>query len=204
MKLFTWKLMLILTICLGFSHFPQALAAEGPLSLDVVKVKAKGSWTEVQIAIRNNGDTDAQFSCCTVFLENSDGYAVASLNQGEVRSQIHNKARTGAILGGIAAAGLGLGGLISGHEELGYAAIGVGAGSAIANTVGDAKADSASRDIIIDDVMRNHLFPAGLKVAGIAYFPPKKKWTGSKNVEEIHLTYKMGNKTYRASAPVSN
>ncbi|HSA60214.1 MAG TPA: hypothetical protein VLJ37_11080 [bacterium] len=195
-----------LTFFLAMTLFPAlaSAGAEGPLSLDVIKVNSKGSWTEVQIAIQNNGDTDAQFECCTVFLENSDGYAVASLNQGEVRSQIHNKAKTGAILGGIAAGGLGLGGLISGHEELGYAAVGVGAGSAIAGTVGEAGAEGAARDIVIDDIMRNHLFPAGLKVAGIAYFPPKKKWPGSKRAEEIHLTYKMGNQTYRASSPVPN
>lgn len=181
------------------------LAAEGgPLTLDVVKVKAKGSWTEVMIAIQNHGDTDTELQCCTVYLENSDGYAVASLNQGEVRTQIHNKAKTGAIIGGIAALGLGLGGAISGHEELGYAALGVGAGSAIAGTVGDASAEKAGRELIIDDVMRNRVFPAGLKVAGIAYFPPKKKWPGSKNAEEMHLTYKMGKKTYTTSAPVAH
>lgn len=181
-----------------------AVAAEGPLSLDVVKVKAKGSWTEVQIAIRNNGDTDTQLECCTVYLENSDGYAVTSLNQGEVRTQIHNKAKTGAIIGGIAALGLGLGGAISGHEELGYAALGVGAGSAIAGEVGSASAEKQGRELIIDDVMRNRIFPSGLKVAGVAYFPPKKKWPGSKKAEEIHLTYKMGKKTYQTSATVPN
>jgi hypothetical protein len=178
-------------------------AGQGPLSLDVVKVKSKGSWTEVQIAIQNNGDTDAEFQCCTVFLENTDGYAVASLTRGEVESQIHNKAKTGAIIGGIAAAGLGLGALISGNNNLGYAALGAGAGSAIAGEVGSASAEKTERDVIIDDVMRNRVFPSGLKVAGVAYFPPKKKWPGSKDAQEIHLTYKMGNKTYRTSAPIA-
>lgn len=178
-------------------------AAEGPLSLSVVKVKSKGGWTEVQIAIQNNGDTDTELQCCTVFLENTDGYAVASLTRGEVESQIHNKARTGAILGGIAAAGLGLGGLISGNENLGYAALGVGAGSAIAGEVGSASAEKQGRDLVIDDVMRNRVFPSGLKVAGVAYFPPKKKWPGSKNAQEIHLTYKMGKKTYKTSAAIA-
>lgn len=176
----------------------------GPLTLNVVKVKTKGSWTEVMIAIENHGDTDAQLECCTVYLENTDGYAVASLNQGEVQSQIHNKAKTGAIVGGILGVGLALGGAFSGVDELGYAGLGVGAGSAIAGTVGAGSADKARRDLIIDDVMRNQTFPAGLKVAGVAYFPPKKKWPGSKKAEQLHLTYKMGKKTYRTSAYVSN
>jgi hypothetical protein len=187
-----------------FAPAASASAAEGPLSLDVVKLNAKGSWTEVQIAIQNNGETDADFKCCTVFLENSDGYAVASLNPGEVRSQNHNKARTGATIGQIVGAGLGIGGLISGREELAYAGLGVAGGSTIAGVVGGASEDKRERDLVIDDVMRNHVFPAGLKVAGVAYFPPKKKWPGSKNAEEIHLTYQMGGRTYRASAAIPN
>jgi hypothetical protein len=191
-------------LALFFLLVPAAAAADGPLSLDVVKLNSKGSWTEVQIAIQNNGDTDAELKCCTVFIENSEGYAVASLNPGEVRSQNYNKARTGATIGQIVGAGLGIGGLISGREELAYAGLGVAGGSTIAGVVGGASEDKRDRDLVIDDVMRNHVFPAGLKVAGVAYFPPKKKWPGSKNAEEIHLTYKMGNKTYRTSAPIFN
>jgi hypothetical protein len=179
-----------------------AKPVSGPLSLDVVKVKAKGSWTEVQIAIRNNGNTDAPFSCCTVFLENTDGYSVASLNYGEVESQIHNKARTGSIIGEIIGAGLGIGGLASGNRALGYTGLGIAGGSAIAGVAGDSAAEKQGRDLVIDDIMRNQVFPSGLKVAGVAYFPPKKKWPGSQHAQRIHLTYKMGNKTYRTVADI--
>lgn len=176
----------------------------GPLGLSVVKVKAKGSWTEVMVAISNNGAKDLEFKCCKVYLENTDGYAVSSLSREEVQTQIHNKAKTAAIIGGIVGAGLGIGGIASGNDALAYSGLGVGAGSAIAGTAGEAVAEGAQRGLVIDDIMRNQVFPSGLKVAGIAYFPPKKKWPGSKNAQAMHLTYTLNGKTYRASAPVNN
>ncbi len=194
-----------LAILASFSlNLTTAWADDGPISLNVVKLKNKGSWTEVMLAIANNGNKDLEFQCCTVYLENTDGYAVSSLNRGEVESQIHNKARTGALIGAIVGAGLGIGGAISGNEDLGWAALGVGGTSAIAGLAGSAGAEGAQRALIIDDIMRNQVFPSGLKVAGIVYFPPKKKWPGSQKAQAVHLTYTIGNHTYHASAPVTN
>jgi len=177
-----------------------SFAKDGDLSISVVKVKTKGSWTEVMIAIENHGSKDAEFQCCKVFLENTDGYAVASLNREEVQTQIHNKAKTAATIGTILGIGLGLGGAISGHEELGYAGLGVAGGSVIAGVAGESSADGKQRSLIIDDIMRNQVFPAGLKVAGVVYFPPKKKWPGSKKAQAVHLTYNQRGKSYRATA----
>ncbi len=172
------------------------------LQVEAIKLKSKGSWTELQLAIQNTGNTDAEFECCQIYIENKDQYAIQSLSRQEVKSQIYNKAKTGSILGGIAAVGLGLGGAISGHEELGYAALGVGGASLAANVVGDASAEKQGRNLIIDDIMRTTEFPAGLKIAGVSYFPPKKKWPGSRDIERVHLTYKYKGKTYRTSAPL--
>lgn len=176
---------------------------QGPLDVYVIKVKPKGSWTEVTIAIENDGKTDANIQCCTVYLETDAGYAVASLTQDEVRTQNYNKARTPAIIGGIIGAGLGFGGAISGKKELGYAALGTLGTSAIAGTVGQHVYDKNNRNFIIDDVMRNRELPSGLKVAGIAYFPPKKKWPGSQRAIAIHLTYKLNGRSYRTTTPIS-
>ncbi len=185
-----------------FFSVSEGVADRPLLGIDVVKVKPKGSWTEVTIAIENLGETDAEFQCCTAFLENSDGYAIASLTNADVGTQIHNKAKTPALIGGIAAVGLGLGGAISGVRELGYAAVGLGGASAIAGVVGEGSKEKKYRDLVIDDIMRNHVFPSGLKVAGVVYFPPKKKWPGAKQARQIHLTYKVGGRTQRVSAPV--
>jgi len=182
--------------------FARSDNTPGPLSLSVVKVKAKGGWTEVTMAIQNTTDKDISFECCQTYLETDTGYAVSSLTRGEVESQIYNRARTGALIGGIVGLGLGIGGLASGNNAVGYSGLGVGAGSAIAGVAGESAANSAARGIIIDDIMRNQVFPAGLKVAGIAYFPPKKKWPDSKKAQAVHLTYSLNGRSYQTSAPV--
>lgn len=164
-------------------------AANASLGVSVVSVKAKGSWTEVVLALENKGGADVQFSCCKAFLENDDGFSVASLTQGEVRSQIHNKAKTAAAIGAIVGAGLGIGGWAGGSEEAALAGISVAGASAIGGIAGDASANKQARNIVIDDLMRNQLFPTGLKVAGVVYFPPKKKWPGSHTAKAIHVTY---------------
>lgn len=176
-------------------------AGEPALGLEVVKVKHRGGWAEVMIAIENRTGRDIEFQCCKAFLEDTDGYAIASLSNREVGSQIYNKARTPAIIGAILGGGLGLGGAISGKKELGYAALGVAGASAIAGVAGDASAEKRHRELVIDDIMRNQVFPAGLKVAGIVYFPPKKKWPGSKQGQAIHLTYTMNGRLHRVTAP---
>lgn len=181
-----------------------SFAKDGELGLSVVKVKAKGSWTEVMIAVENHGSKDAEFQCCKVFLENTDGYAVPSLTKQEVQTQIHNKAKTAATIGTIVGLGLGLGGAISGHEELGYAGLGVAGGSVIAGVAGESSADGKQRSLVIDDIMRNQVFPAGLKVAGVVYFPPKKKWPGSQKAQAVHLTYNQNGKSHRVTAYVPN
>jgi hypothetical protein len=173
------------------------------LQVYVIKVKPKMGWTEVTLAIENTGNTDADIQCCTTYLETDDGYAVASLTQAEVRTQNYNRARTPAIIGGIIGAGLGLGGAISGNRGVGYAGLGTLGASAITGTVGEAVSDKNGRNFIIDDIMRNYEFPSGLKVAGTAYFPPKKKWPGSSHARAFHLTYKLNGKSYRVTTPVS-
>ncbi len=182
----------------------QTAWARAPeLGVDVVKVKHKSGWTEVTMAIQNMGTRDLKFKCCQVFLENADGYSIQSLTPHEVRTQLHNRAKTAAVLGSIVGAGLGLGGAISGKKSLGYAALGVFGASAIAGTAGGAVADSQSRSLIIDNIMRNQVFPAGLKVAGVVYFPPRKKWPGSRKAQAVHLSYKRGSQQYRSSAPAN-
>jgi len=206
---FLTALSLVFALCLG----PHTARAEGeaknqtkdqdgPVGLSVIKMKTKGSWTEVTIAIENRTNRDLEFPCCNTYLETDNGFAVASLDRGEVQTQIHNKARTGAIIGEIIGVGLGIGGLASGHDELAYAGLGVGAGSAIAGTAGGAVAEGAERRIVIDDIMRNQIFPSGLKVAGVVYFPPKSKWPGSKHAQAVHLAYNLKGKSYKVSAPI--
>lgn len=73
---------------------------------------------------------------------------------------------------------------------------------AIAGTVGEAAAEGAQRSFVIDDIMRVRTFPAGLKVAGVAYFPPRKKWPDSKHLQAIHVTYKLHGQQHRVTVPV--
>lgn len=197
-------LAMALLLVLGPTLVVHARGIEsGPLSLHVVKVKGNNSWTEVQIAVENRRDQDLNMKCCTAFLENQDGYSIASLNSDDIRAQNYNKARTPALIGGVIAAGLGIGGAMSNNKGLQYAALGTGAASAIGAIAGDSAANKRTRNLLIDDVMRNQLFPGGLKVAGVVYFPPQKKWPGSRKAQAVHISYNYGGRTYRASAKIN-
>ncbi|MBI4237663.1 MAG: hypothetical protein HY696_04485 [Deltaproteobacteria bacterium] len=181
-----------------------ATIARAPVALDVVAIKAKGGWTAAVIALRNNGTTDARIECCTAYVENDAGYAVQSLTRGDLEILARNRAKTAATIGGIIGAGLGLGGAIGNVDELVYAGIAVAGTSAIAGVAGSAAHDNDVRNFVIDDMMRVHKLPAGLKVAGVVYFPPTKKWPGSKRAKAVHVTYRLNGKEYRTMAPVSH
>lgn len=181
---------------------PASLAPPS-LEVEVISVKYKGSWTQVGIAIKNLGTADAPVSCCGAFIEDGDGYAVASLKRDEIAQLIHNKAKTAAAIGAIVGLGLGIGGAVGGVDELEYAGIALGGASGIGAVAGSAAAESQQRNLIVDDIMRNTTFPAGLKVAGFVFFPPKKKWPGkSREAKAIHLTYLVNGAQYSISAPV--
>lgn len=174
--------------------------AAGPLSIEYIGAKTGKGWTAVEVAIRNNTAKPIAVRCCEAFVENERGYAVASLTASDVSQLNYNKANTAAKLGGLLGAGLGLGGAIGGVDELVYAGVATGIASGAASVVGQAKADGNDRDLIIDDLQRVRKFPPGLKVAGVIYFPPTRKWPGSKAAKAVHLAYTYGGAEYKASA----
>lgn len=169
------------------------------LAVEVIKIKNKSSWTELTIAIQNLGTTDATISCCTAYLEDSNGYAIASLTRNDLLAIIHNKARTAATIGSMVGLGMGVGGAVGNINELEYAGIAVGGASVIGGVVGEAAAESQARNLIIDDIMRNKTFPAELKVAGKVFFPPRRKWPSDSRVATaLHITYEINGKQYKA------
>lgn len=177
-----------------------AHADGGPLALEYVSTKAASGWTAVTVAIRNKTKAPISVRCCEAFVENGQGYAVASLETDDISRLNNNKARTAAKLGGLLGAGLGLGGAIGGVDELVYAGVATGVASGVAATVGEAKQEGNERDLIIDNLQRVRKFPPGLKVAGVIYFPPTKKWPGSKQAKAVHLTYTWKGGEYKATA----
>ncbi|PIR21576.1 MAG: hypothetical protein COV45_02190 [Deltaproteobacteria bacterium CG11_big_fil_rev_8_21_14_0_20_47_16] len=174
------------------------------LSATFVDMKSKSSWVTVTIALENMGDAEATFECCKAFLENADGLSVASLTQDEVQRLVHNKAKTAALIGTIAGAGLGIAGAVDRSAELGYAAVSVAGASTIAGAVAEASADSQRRNIVIDDVMRAKIFYPGIKVAGSMWFPSKKHWHGSKKIQAIHVVYAYNGKMQELTIPVNS
>ncbi len=197
------KLSLVVVAVLLVPALSYAKKSEPKLSMEIIKAKSKGSWTEVFFAIQNHGVKNSDVRCCKAYLENMDGFAIANLNRGELQALIHNKAKTAAIVGGIAGLGMGIGGAAGGVDELAYAGLATAGASGIAAAAGAAAADSQRRNVIIDDIMRNRTFPAGLKVAGAVYFPPKKKWPSSKTAKALHVTYDVKGKEYTISAPLT-
>ncbi|MBI4366602.1 MAG: hypothetical protein HY543_07275 [Deltaproteobacteria bacterium] len=190
-------------LCCPASGWAKARARGGDANLQVeyVGMKAKGGWTAVVVAIQNTGTHDAEFACCEAYLENAAGYAIPALSGDEMAVLIHNRAKTAAAIGALIGAGLGIVGAVSGSVELIYAATGVGVASGIAGVAGQAAAEGEARHFVIDNVWRAKAFPAGLKVAGVIYFPPRKKWPNSKDPQALHLTYKLRDRTYRITAP---
>ncbi|MBT3182182.1 MAG: hypothetical protein HN337_06730 [Deltaproteobacteria bacterium] len=198
------KLSLVVVVVFLVPVICYAKKSEPQLSMEIIKAKSKGSWTEVFFAIKNDGIKSSDVNCCKAYLEDMDGFAIANLNRGELRSLIHNKARTAAIVGAIAGLGMGIGGAAGGVDELAYAGLATAGASGIAGAAGAAAADAQRRSVIIDDIMRNRTFPAGLKVAGAVYFPPKKKWPSSKVAKALHITYEVKGKEYTISAPITD
>lgn len=183
-------------------RFPTA--SNATLGVSFIGIKYKGSWTQVQIALENMGSAEAEFECCKAFLENDAGFSTASLTQSEVQSQVHNKARTAALIGTIVGAGLGIAAGIDGSPELGYAATSVAGASVIAGAVAGASAEKQQRNIVIDDVMRSQVFYPGIKVAGTMWFPPRKRWQGSKNPQAIHVVYNYNGKAQKVTVPITD
>lgn len=177
-------------------------ASNASLEVSFIGIKYKGSWTEVQIALENKGNAEATFECCKAFLENDAGFSTASLTQGEVQSQVYNKAKTAALIGTIVGAGLGIAGAIDGSPELGYAAASVAGASVITGAVAEHSADKSRRNIVIDDVMRAQVFYPGIKVAGTMWFPPKKRWQGSKKLQAIHVVYNYNGQMQKVTVPI--
>lgn len=186
----------------GKKHYKSARNAT--LEVSFIGIKYKGSWTEVEIALENKGDVEATFGCCKAFIENEAGFSAASLTQGEVQSQVHNKAKTAALIGTIVGAGLGIAGAIDGSPELGYAAVSVAGAGTIAGAAAEYSADKSRRNIVIDDVMRAQVYYPGIKVAGKMWFPPKKRWQGSKKPAAIHVVYSYNGKMQNVTVPITN
>lgn len=181
--------------------FPSASNAS--LEVSFIGIKYKGSWTEVQIALENKGNAEAEFECCKAFLENDAGFSTASLTQGEIQTQVYNKAKTAALVGTIVGAGLGIAGAIDGSPELGYAAASVAGASVITGAVAEHSADKSRRNIVIDDVMRAQIYYPGIKVAGTMWFPPKKRWQGSKKPQAIHVVYNYNGQMQKVTVPIN-
>lgn len=179
-------------------------AGNASLEVSLIGIKYKGSWTEVQLALENKGNAQAEFECCKAFLENDAGFSVASLTQGEIQSQVHNKAKTAALIGTVVGAGLGIAGAIDHSAELGYAAASVGGASVITGAVAEHSADKTRRNIVIDDVMRAQIFYPGIKVAGTMWFPPKKRWQGSKKPQALHVVYNYNGQMQKVTVPVAS
>lgn len=180
----------------------SSTTATSQFSFEVIKVKYKGSWTEASVAIQNTGSADATVSCCNFFIENEDGFSVQTLSRDEVLALIHNKAATASAIGALVGLGLGVGGAVGGIDELEYAGIAAGSGSVIAGVAGEAAAEGSRRVVAVDNVMRVHTFPPGLKVSGTVYFPPRKRWPGSHTARAIHLLYESHGATQRVTAPI--
>lgn len=187
----------------GFARAKKGSAGGARLGVDYIGMKKKGSWTEVSIAIQNQGSSEAKIECCEIYLESEDGFALAALSQGDLNTIIYNKAKTASTVGAFLAGALGLAGVVGDMDELIYAGIGLGAASGVANAIGNGSEDKNRRDIQLDNVMRAHKFPQGLKVAGKIYFPPKSKWPGSKTASALHLLYKVGGKENRVTLSLS-
>lgn len=206
------KIIIILLISAFVAPFPAmakgkkkfSSASNATLEVSFIGIKYKGSWAEAQIALENKGSAEASFECCKAFLENDAGFSVASLTQSEVQSQVYNKAKTLATVGTIVGAGLGIAGAISDSAELGYAAVSAAGASTIAGAVAEHSADSSRRNIVIDDVMRSQVFYPGIKVAGTMWFPPKKRWQGSKKPQAIHVIYNYNGKMQKVTVPIPN
>lgn len=181
--------------------FPSA--SNATLEVSFISIKYKGSWAEAQIALENKGDAEATFECCKAFLENEAGFSTASLTQSEVQSQVYNKAKTLATVGTIVGAGLGIAGAISDSSELAYAGISAAGASTIAGAVAEHSADKQQRSIVIDDVMRAQVFYPGIKVAGTIWFPPKKRWQGSKKPQAIHVVYNYNGQMQKVTVPIN-
>jgi hypothetical protein len=177
-------------------------ASNATLEVSFIGIKYKGSWAEAQIALENKGDAEATFECCKAFLENDAGFSTASLTQGEVQSQVYNKAKTLATIGTIVGAGLGVAGAVSDSAELAYAGISAAGASTIAGAVAAHSTDKQQRSIVIDDVMRAQVFYPGIKVAGTVWFPPKKRWQGSKKPQAIHVVYNYNGKMQKVTVPI--
>ncbi len=184
----------------GKKHYSSA--SNATLEVSLIGIKYKGAWTEVQIALENKGSAEATFECCKAFLENEAGFSTASLTQGEVQSQVYNKAKTAALVGTIVGAGLGIAGAVSGSPELGYAGISAAGASTIAGAVAEHSADKTQRNIVIDDVMRAQVYYPGIKVAGTIWFPPKKRWQGSKKPQAIHVVYNYNGQMQKVTVPL--
>lgn len=179
-------------------------ASNATLEVSFIGIKYKGSWAEVQIALENKGSAEATFECCKAFLENDAGFSMASLTQSEVQSQVYNKAKTAALVGTIIGAGLGIAGAVSGSEELGYAGISAAGASTIGGAVAAHSADKSQRNIVIDDIMRAQVYYPGIKVAGTMWFPPKKRWQGSKKPQAIHVVYNYNGQMQKVTVPIAS
>lgn len=195
-------LIALLSMPAAYAKRPVAPVAAPEFSFEVIKVKYKGGWTEAAVAIQNTGSSDATISCCNFFLENDDGYSVQTLTRDEVLALIHNKAAAASAIGALVGVGLGVGGAVGDIEELEYAGIATGGASVIAGVAGEAAEGASRRRVVVDNVMRVQKFPPGLKVAGIVYFPPRKRWPGSHTAAAIHLVYEAGGTMQRATAPI--
>lgn len=203
------KILLLVLVAAIAAPFPALAkgkryrsAGNASLEVSLIGIKYKGAWAEVQVALENKGSAAATFECCKAFLENDAGFSVASLTQGEVQSQVYNKAKTAALVGTIVGAGLGIAGAIDGSPELGYAAVSAAGASTIAGAVAEHAADKARRNIVIDDVMRAQIFYPGIKVAGTMWFPPKKRWQGSKKPQAIHVVYNYNGQMQKVTVPI--
>lgn len=195
-------LIVLMSMPTAYAKGPVAPVAAPEFSFEVIKVKYKGGWTEAAVAIQNTGSSEATVTCCNFFLENDDGYSVQTLTRDEVLALIHNKAATASAIGALVGVGLGVGGAVGGIDELEYAGIAAGSASVIGGVVGEAAAEGSRRRVVVDNVMRVQKFPPGLKVAGILYFPPRKRWSGSHTAVAIHLVYEAGGTMQRATAPI--
>lgn len=206
-RLVLWAAVLLVIVPISASAKKRGSGGEvsnATLSASFIGMKSKGSWIAATIALENMGSKEATFECCQAFIENTDGISVASLSQGEVQQLVHNKAKTAAMIGAIAGAGLGIAGAIDRSPELGYAAASVAGASTIAGVAAEASVDAQRRNIVIDDIMRAQIFYPGIKIVGNVWFPSKKHWHGSKKAQAIHLVYAYDGQLQKLTVPIDS
>lgn len=189
----------ILSILISINAF-----AKEPLQFSLLSLQKQGSWVKARFEVANtSGATLGKVNCCTIHLENKKGYSISTLSREELTGLISNKMKTAATIGTIVGVGLGIGGLASDNSDLLWASLGLELASMTAGALGEAAMDKQYKEIYYENIQALESLPRDLKTVVTVYFPPARKWQGSKTPKNIHLSYDYRGKTHETAFPVS-